>query len=273
MSLKTYLPRFLNVGFFSVLFILPSALPAQRYSGTQADSIFKGSTLVVIPEGAKIPSMMLMGEQTDYKAKAFPEVLQPVLKLRENEELKEYKFSKDYIGFTHHHYQQYFKNIKVEGGEFIVHEKLGRIISINGSLLENVEAPVKAKISHKEAIQLAMKHLGAKRYKWENPLEESRLRKMKKDSAATYYPAPELVIASKNLDPKKKDWHLCYKFDVYADEPMSRHWFFVDAINGEIVAMEDRINTAHPKTTTNTGIRGPSTNPNPGIRQEAAPKN
>ncbi|HEV7230535.1 MAG TPA: hypothetical protein VGO45_04355 [Bacteroidia bacterium] len=259
MMLKTIVSRFLVAGFIPALAILPSFMLAQRYSGAQADSIFKGSTLVVIPQGSKIPSMILMGEQTDYKANAFPGVLQPVLKLSENEELKEYKTSKDNIGFAHHHYQQYFKNVKVEGGECIVHEKLGRIISVNGSLMENVEAPVKPKITHKEAIQLAMKHLGAKRYKWENPAEESRLRKMRKDSAATYYPSVELVIAAKDLDPKKKEWHLCYKFDVYADQPMSRHWFFVDAVNGEIVAMEDRINTAHPKTNINTGIVAPST--------------
>jgi Zn-dependent metalloprotease len=242
---------------------------AQRYSGAEADKIFKGSTLVVIGEESKIPTMVLMGETTDYKSKTFSELLEPLFKFGEDEKIREYKSTKDYVGFTHHHYQQYYKNVRVEGAEYLMHEKLGRIVSVNGLLFDHISLDTKPKITAKQAVEFAQKDLKAKKYKWESPAEEARLRKMKKDSSATYYPEPELVIACRNMDYKKKEFHVSYKLDLYADEPMSRHWYFVDAMTGEIIAKEDRINTGSHGKPVNGGIRGNAPAPHPaGIRPE-----
>jgi Zn-dependent metalloprotease len=224
---------------FFTLTVTGGGLSAQRYSGKDADAICKGSTLVVIEAESKAPTMILLGEETNYQATAWKEVLKPVLGMREEDDLKEYKARKDMVGFAHHFFRQMYKGLKVQGGEYVIHEKLGRIISFSGLFIENVNVKTDPAITQAEALKIALKHVGAKQYKWELPEEEAKYRKKSKDSAATYYPVPELVIASRNLDLKKRDLRLCFRVEIFASDPMSHAAYFVDALLGVIIGKEN----------------------------------
>jgi bacillolysin len=55
-----------------------------------------------------------------------------------DENLILYRSESDNLGFVHNRYQQYYKNIKVEMGEYLTHEKERKLISANGIWLDRV---------------------------------------------------------------------------------------------------------------------------------------
>ena len=56
------------------------------------------------------------------------------------------------------------------------------------------------------------------------------------------FPVGKLCYACTiHILPQNPVYRLAYRFDIYASEPMSRHYVFVDAVSGEIVDMQDRI--------------------------------
>jgi Zn-dependent metalloprotease len=137
-----------------------------------------------------------------------------------------------------HRYQQYFKGIKVEHGNYMLMSKANVVEHIQGdfySLEEN--AAVSATLSEEQALQKALSFIGATTYKWQLPAEELQLKKETGNAQATYYPKGELVFVedfetNKPLDGKVK---LAYKFKVYAHEPISHNKIYVDAVTGKIL--------------------------------------
>jgi len=58
--------------------------------------------------------------------------LKAVLHAKPEDELRLIKQTTDKLGITHHLYKQYYKGIKVENAEYLVHGKNGIIETING---------------------------------------------------------------------------------------------------------------------------------------------
>jgi len=141
----------------------------------------------------------------------------------------------DKMGQTHIKYQQYYKGIKVEYGQYKVHftDNKIRMISGNYILIRNVS--VKPVISEKVAFEKAVKHVGADKYAWESQGMERMIKEEKGDEEASYHPKGELVIWSAN---KRKKIRLAYKFDIFALSPPTREYVFVDAKNGAILDTE-----------------------------------
>ena len=75
------------------------------------------------------------------------------------------------------------------------------------------------------------------------------------DANASFYPKGELAIVQVG-DNSSTDFRLTWKFDVYAQEPMSRYYVFVDAQSGAIVKKESRICNANTNGTAVTVYRG-----------------
>jgi Zn-dependent metalloprotease len=143
--------------------------------------------------------------------------------------------------WVHHRYQQYYQGLKVEQGEYILHEKNNYIVSANGVFYKNLTLPAVPALSEAAALKSALADVNAARYKWQMPEEEALLKKIEKNSQATYYPKGELLVVPINENNKKASFTLAYKFDVYADEPMSRQYIYVDAFTGKIVKKISRI--------------------------------
>ena len=76
-----------------------------------------------------------------------------------------------------------------------------------------------AQLSESEALQHAMKHIGAELYKWQIPEEERWIKEYLND---TYYPQGEMVIV-KDILQGSNQYRLAYKFDIYAHKPLSRY--------------------------------------------------
>ncbi|PCI93635.1 MAG: hypothetical protein COB15_16025 [Flavobacteriales bacterium] len=147
------------------------------------------------------------------------------------------------LGLSHYRYQQTVNGVPVELSAFIAHVQNGLVVSVNGELFSNVNAPSTASLSEAVALGKALNHIGATTYKWQIQAEEDHLKWEQEDVNATYYPTGELVLVN-DKGQVEKSLQLAYKFNVYAQEPFSRREIFVDATSGEIVWEQNMIHEA-----------------------------
>ncbi|ASW76002.1 T9SS C-terminal target domain-containing protein [Chryseobacterium piperi] len=165
---------------------------------------------------------------------------------------------KDQLGFETHRFQQTINGIPVEYGMMAVQTKDGKIVSETGKWVLNAPAAIEKKISISEniALQNAMSFVGADSYKWQNRDEEAFIKKEAKNSQATFFPKGELVYYSEPTDEKLSNLKLAYKFDIYAEKPLSRQYVFVDAKSGTILGTEQLIHEANTPGTAVTAYSG-----------------
>ncbi|MDX1830118.1 MAG: M4 family metallopeptidase [Lutibacter sp.] len=183
--------------------------------------------------------------KTDQKQLLFKEQLN----LKPKDKLIFAKSEKDKLGFTHEKYQQFYNNVKVDFAKPTLHIKNGEIKSLSGEFYEIKDLKTTPKLSKSIAFQKAISNIGAKSYLWENP----------KNAEVINYSKPqgELVILPGYIINKKEN-KLAYKFDIYATNPISRGYVYVDAQNGEILLYNAIIK--HADKLANANLDEPHTN-------------
>ena len=169
------------------------------------------------------------------------------------------KKEQDNIGFTHYRFQQQFKGIPLDGVQFILHEKNGKLTSANGNFFSGLDIITTANISKQEAIQKAIDFIGAEKYLWSNPKEEQFLKIERKDINATYYPKAEIVIAPINGIYAKESFRLCYRINIFSELPYDNVDVYIDAHTGEIINKIGKIAHADVTGTANTLYSGTKT--------------
>jgi Zn-dependent metalloprotease len=136
----------------------------------------------------------------------------------------------------HHKYQQYVNDVKVEGGEMILHEQYGRIKYVNGQYMLNLQplsTNVQPGINPEMALQAALKQIQSTDYLWLNPEAEAALREIKKDQNATYLPKAELMfVANKELNPEKRRYTLCWQYKINVNPVVESYAVYIDAQTG-----------------------------------------
>lgn len=164
----------------------------------------------------------------------------------------------DKLGFETHRFQQTINDIPVEYGMMAVQTKDGKIVGQSGKWVLNVPSGVekKSNISEKIALQNALNFVGAEQYKWQNKEEEDFIKKESNDDNASFAPKGELVYYSDPTDETLRDLKLAYKFDIYAEKPLSRQYVFVDAKNGKVLGMDAIIHDINTPGTATTGYSG-----------------
>jgi len=177
------------------------------------------------------------------------------LKLRKEDDLVLLQETKDNLGFTRQFYEQRYKGIKVHHGLYGVHSRDGKIEYIGGEYKKVKNVIVVPSLSEKQALQKALDYIHASKYKWENQNEEKFIKFFKSDSAATYYPKGELLICK---DVLKTDsiYRLSYVFDIFSESPFSHKRYYVDAITGDMLNMDDLIFDSNTTGTAATRYSG-----------------
>ena len=138
------------------------------------------------------------------------------------------------LGITHRRFQQYFKGIRVDNAEYLVHGRDGNIEIINGDFqIIDIET-IKPSITEQQALAKALEYVRARKYKWEDEPMEKFVRENRNEPDATYYPKGELVIAEDNLT-ENASFKLSWQFTISSFEPDNEQLIFVDATNGEII--------------------------------------
>ncbi|MBW8050666.1 MAG: T9SS type A sorting domain-containing protein [Cytophagales bacterium] len=151
-----------------------------------------------------------------------------------------YRIDTDQLEYSHYRYFQTYKNIKVEGYEYVVHAKDGFAVKANGKIFNGLAISVNPTISESAAFANVINYVsttfGAASYMWEDSLEEQLLKQITDDPNATYFPTPELVIAPLNGDyDTPANFKLAYKYDIYAQQIVYRSNVYIDAATGNII--------------------------------------
>jgi len=167
----------------------------------------------------------------------------------------------DARGFSHYRYQQYLNGIRIENASLVVHVNNGKISSQNGKWIKDFPGNLASRpsITESAALALALKSIGAAKYKWEIPAEEEFLKREQNDPGATFYPKGTLVYYSGERDVLPSALRLAYQFDVYAQNPVSRQLIFVDAVSGNILGTRELIHETNATGTAQTAYSGTQT--------------
>lgn len=120
----------------------------------------------------------------------------------------------------------------VEYGTYIVHSRNGVIETLNGEIIKVGAVDAVAELSEKAALAKALLAIGATTYRWQVPAEEKALQVFKNDPTATYYPKGELLVSRD--ETVAAGAHLAYKFVVFAQQPSSATYVYVDAHSGQV---------------------------------------
>lgn len=157
------------------------------------------------------------------------------LGLSDADEMRLFRTDHDDLGFTHHRYQQFYKNVPIEGGELLIHEVGGQVKTLNGKIFQGINTNTIPSITGEEAIESVLNSLNAGQYLWESKLAQEMMRAVLDDPDATFYPQAELVLVDPTFEVIAENVKLAYKFEVRAQIPLIHGLYFVDAVTGEIL--------------------------------------
>ncbi len=121
--------------------------------------------------------------------------------------------------FRHRRYQLYFKNIKVEGVEYMLHDLNNRLESANGRIVEDLVIDIANPIQEQVALLAA--------------LADQKLT-LASFKDLSLIPKGELIIAATNQDFVKENFRLCYAFNIVLPGSPESYRIFVDATLGTI---------------------------------------
>ncbi len=191
------------------------------------------------------------------RMEANPNILRNALGMKAEDELRVMQSETDDKGFTHEKHQQYYKGVKVEYGTYTTHAQKGLISIISGDFKKVADVSTSPALDEKTALKFAMKNVGAESYMWQSASEEAWLKESTGDKNATFMPKGELVICE---DFTKGDGTqvLAYKFNIYAQKPVSRDYIYVNATTGEVIhknAIIKHVNVTGTAATRYSGTR------------------
>ncbi|QIX60235.1 hypothetical protein HER32_03125 [Hymenobacter sp. BT18] len=183
-------------------------------------------------------------------------LLHQQLALGAADELRPLRQETDALGQRHEVFQQYYQGVKVEHGRYTIHYRQGRPELLTGEVKHPTLSTTPA-LGAAAARQRAEAAVGATRYMWQDAQAEQQLRALTGNPRATYLPAGELVLVEDFRRPvAARPLVLAWKFDIYAQQPLSRADVYVDARTGEIVLTNATIKHATgPAATRFSGTR------------------
>ena len=202
------------------------------FSFTSISTIF-GQVETRIDRANGTPKMVKFDDSFTYSGNP-KQLLKQITAFSGAEDYKQIKTTeKDKAGTQHLEFQQYYNGLKVEYGIYKIHLKNDQPYLLNGERYDIQDLDVRPSINRNEALSGALNFVNATQYKWE---ENANLK-----------PKGELVIVPKYITDEKDFMAptLAYKFDIYASEPLSRDFIYVDAKTGKVIHVHPIIIHSH----------------------------
>ena len=144
------------------------------------------------------------------------------LQLAPGTEMRALAAETDELGITHHRYQQRFRDIDVEGAEFLLHAKGDKLLSANGRLAHRfAPATVAPAFDEARALAVVRERMQTDVFYAGTPLADAL-----RDDRTTTTPRGELLFAAIGPQPQ---YVLAWRFDAYM-APVDRSLrLYVDA--------------------------------------------
>lgn len=166
-------------------------------------------------------------------------ILKNVLKLTDDSSLKKVNEVRANSEFFTEKFAHYLNGIRVEGSTYNVNYKGDKLVSMSGEVFSSNNIISKPQISESNAFASALKKVNAQKYMWENAAYSAKTGYSKPKAELVYLPIETLGHMYKLV--------LAYKFDIYAAQPMSRGYVYIDAVSGDFVSYNAIMKHAHNK--------------------------
>ena len=139
--------------------------------------------------------------------------------------------------FVDEKFQLYYDGIKVQYVVYTLHSQEGKLKSLSGDIFPINDVTTKPSLNAGTALTYAIKHTGAQKYMWEDAdyVKENSYKK----------PQGELVLVPIEQNDGSFKLLLAYKFDIYAAQPLSREYVYVDALDGKVLLTDAIIKHAN----------------------------
>lgn len=175
--------------------------------------------------------------KADFSHPEFFETYAPQLGLNENSEMRLIRAHDMPNGWSHFRYQQFYKELPVLTGHYLLHEQNGNLKKANGALLPNINVPVTPSVSAKAAV------------------ESAKVKAIRDIAAENEGLVPEgltadgirvinrrLAIADKRYPEWSGTYTLVHVFELdFNAMPPKHDEYFVDALSGNIIAIIPKI--------------------------------
>ena len=141
---------------------------------------------------------------------------------------------------THSRYQQYYKNIKVEGGEFFEHSCGCYVNLMHGKIIEGLNFNAQPTYTEQQSLAAALTFIGATKYAWEDTDWEQELKDDTENPNSSYYPKGSLTLTySPGASLVTSNYRLTWRFDIKALAPNSHKAVYVNANTGVVLKSLD----------------------------------
>lgn len=155
-------------------------------------------------------------------------------------------------------FRQHYNGICIDGSNWAVRIRDGKLISASGNIWDNVSPENTMAISEQTALQKALEAVPAQTYKWQVEGAGMHLKMQTGNPSASYFPVGEKVILPVKTDGKYI-FRYTWKFDIYAHYPLQRKTVYVDAQSGTVIKVNERIHEADVVGTAHTRYSGVQT--------------
>lgn len=184
-------------------------------------------------------------------------------RLDPNSDLVLVRAETDKLGYVHYRYYQSYQGIPIENSMYIAHTKAGKIMSAGGAIITDFDPLMQqrsfARLSAKQAVDAAVNFVHAEKYMWQDPNMEQNIKEETGNANASYKPVATKVWYNSGDNISPREMRLAYKVDVYAMQPLSRAYYFVDAQTGKILGQKDQLHYSDVSGTGNTLYSGSQT--------------
>ena len=236
MSSKKLWKQSKNLVSVLILSGLASYTNAQEvYRGKKANDLIENAEIVRSSAHSNLPSYIKFYPGKEIDLDGLNLWLKKNLQLAPGVDFVLLRKETDQLGHIHYRYRQTWNGIPVDAATLIAHTHNDKVYSINGNFYQNFTATTSASVTDSDAINAAMEFVGAESYKWQLEGEEEHLKWEQNDESATYYPSPELVLVSDDYSFRPESFKAALKMNIYAHQPVSRAWIYVDATTGEVI--------------------------------------
>lgn len=139
-------------------------------------------------------------------------------------------------------FQQYYKGIKVDRAKYKALVKSDFVRFYNGAFYKiPANLTIQPKLTMDVALQYARSSVNATKFATDEFAEyiskttDAGLKLALQKELADAAPKGELVLVQDFTNKEKTEVKLAYKFNIYASQPLSRAWVYVDAMTGKIL--------------------------------------
>ncbi|MBT7994768.1 MAG: PKD domain-containing protein [Bacteroidetes bacterium] len=225
-------------------------------ANAQTQPINPGNEIIKYYEHSNIPAYYKFSGNTNITEDQFISWIDSKYQLNSNISFQLEKTEIDQLGLTKNQYIQNYNHIPIENSRYSTLARNGQIISVFGLAFDEIKISNVVILSEQNALDYALNLIDANTFMWELAGEEKVLQEFEENPQATYYPKGELVLVNPEGSFKSNHVRYAWKFNIYAHEPLSRAWYYVDAQTGKILLVNSILHNSDVPATAITKFSG-----------------